>query len=388
MTARARPATCSTAPACSATGPRTPATLESYGERRARAVDHRLRELRARVHRRRRRRDGHRLVRAGPADDAGQRAAVAARIDHRRAVRRRRLRRVRATPPARTLTRAPPASPPRWLAALLATVALAGCLSIHDPDSQQPAPPPPATTAATTGGAQRTVANADPAPERGGTHPRRPPAQPRARSRPAPPQPRPPRRSSATRRCGPTGPRRTVIARQRAARRRSRSARPARKRCRPPRASPHDSTLPPARSPTAARSSRSPRRSPTAGQWVVVTRETTTGQGDYDGLPATLHVTYAQLTHTRQRDRRLGMVAAELAPQPPLGVHPERRRGLAEELAAAYGAGWTAAARRRGDLRAGPGRAVLGAPRARPRAARPDPARRPHRPCKRRSGSW
>ncbi|MGO9754085.1 MAG: hypothetical protein ACLP22_21905 [Solirubrobacteraceae bacterium] len=24
----------------------------------------------------------------------------------------------------------------------------------------------------------------------------------------------------------------------------------------------------------------------------------TTGQGDYQGLPATLHVTYAQLTHT------------------------------------------------------------------------------------------
>ncbi|MGO9789133.1 MAG: hypothetical protein ACLP8S_06300 [Solirubrobacteraceae bacterium] len=34
------------------------------------------------------------------------------------------------------------------------------------------------------------------------------------------------------------------------------------------------------------------------GDWVVVTRERTTGQGDYQGLPATLHVTYAQLTHT------------------------------------------------------------------------------------------
>ncbi|MGO9750786.1 MAG: hypothetical protein ACLP22_04590 [Solirubrobacteraceae bacterium] len=35
-----------------------------------------------------------------------------------------------------------------------------------------------------------------------------------------------------------------------------------------------------------------------AADWVVVTREHTTGQGDYQGLPATLHVTYAQLTHT------------------------------------------------------------------------------------------
>lgn len=34
------------------------------------------------------------------------------------------------------------------------------------------------------------------------------------------------------------------------------------------------------------------------GQWVVVTSETTTGQGDYQGLPPELHVTYAQLTHT------------------------------------------------------------------------------------------
>jgi hypothetical protein len=34
------------------------------------------------------------------------------------------------------------------------------------------------------------------------------------------------------------------------------------------------------------------------GDWVVVTSETTSGRGDYQGLPATLHVTYAQLTHT------------------------------------------------------------------------------------------
>jgi hypothetical protein len=35
-----------------------------------------------------------------------------------------------------------------------------------------------------------------------------------------------------------------------------------------------------------------------AGEWVLVTHEQTTGQGDYSGLPPTLHVIYAQLTHT------------------------------------------------------------------------------------------
>lgn len=34
-----------------------------------------------------------------------------------------------------------------------------------------------------------------------------------------------------------------------------------------------------------------------AGEWVLVTRERTTGQGNYTGLPPTLHVIYAQLTH-------------------------------------------------------------------------------------------
>ena len=36
------------------------------------------------------------------------------------------------------------------------------------------------------------------------------------------------------------------------------------------------------------------------GQWVIVTSEQTTGQGDYQDLPATLHIIYAQLTNTRQ----------------------------------------------------------------------------------------
>ncbi|MGI8559710.1 MAG: hypothetical protein ACR2ND_15645 [Solirubrobacteraceae bacterium] len=46
------------------------------------------------------------------------------------------------------------------------------------------------------------------------------------------------------------------------------------------------------------------------GQWVIVTRELTTGQGDYAGLPPSLHVNYAQVTH-----RSSGWVVSEWAPQ-------------------------------------------------------------------------
>lgn len=48
----------------------------------------------------------------------------------------------------------------------------------------------------------------------------------------------------------------------------------------------------------------------TAGDWVLVTREHTTGQGDYIGLPATLHVIYARLTHTPT-----GWIVIEWSPQ-------------------------------------------------------------------------
>jgi hypothetical protein len=47
-----------------------------------------------------------------------------------------------------------------------------------------------------------------------------------------------------------------------------------------------------------------------AGWWVVVTRETTTGQGDYAGLPPTDHVTDAQVEHTRH-----GFVVSAWSPQ-------------------------------------------------------------------------
>jgi hypothetical protein len=41
-----------------------------------------------------------------------------------------------------------------------------------------------------------------------------------------------------------------------------------------------------------------PGSGPAAGRWVIVTTEQTTGHGSYAGMPPTLHVTYAQLTHT------------------------------------------------------------------------------------------
>ena len=49
---------------------------------------------------------------------------------------------------------------------------------------------------------------------------------------------------------------------------------------------------------------------PAAGRWVIVTRERTTGQGTYAGLPPTLHVTYAQTTHPSH-----GYVVSRWTPQ-------------------------------------------------------------------------
>ena len=46
------------------------------------------------------------------------------------------------------------------------------------------------------------------------------------------------------------------------------------------------------------------------GWWVVVTRETTTGQGDYAGLPPADHVTDAQVQHTGN-----GWVISSWSPQ-------------------------------------------------------------------------
>jgi hypothetical protein len=46
------------------------------------------------------------------------------------------------------------------------------------------------------------------------------------------------------------------------------------------------------------------------GEWVIVTREQTSGQGDYAGLPPTLHVIYAQVTASPD-----GWVVSQWQPQ-------------------------------------------------------------------------
>ena len=56
--------------------------------------------------------------------------------------------------------------------------------------------------------------------------------------------------------------------------------------------------------------SAAPGVGPAAGKWVIVTSEKTTGQGDYTGLPAAIHVTYAAVTHTSH-----GWVISQWTPQ-------------------------------------------------------------------------
>ena len=56
--------------------------------------------------------------------------------------------------------------------------------------------------------------------------------------------------------------------------------------------------------------SAQPGAGPAAGKWVIVTSEKTLGKGDYAGLPAAVHVTYAKVTRTDQ-----GWVISQWAPQ-------------------------------------------------------------------------
>lgn len=53
-----------------------------------------------------------------------------------------------------------------------------------------------------------------------------------------------------------------------------------------------------------------PGAGPAGGRWVIVITEMTTGTGDYADLPAAIHVTYAQLTHTAT-----GWVVSQWSPQ-------------------------------------------------------------------------
>jgi hypothetical protein len=56
--------------------------------------------------------------------------------------------------------------------------------------------------------------------------------------------------------------------------------------------------------------SAQPGDGPAAGTWVIVTAEKTVGTGDYQGLPAAVHVTCATVTHLSS-----GWVISQWAPQ-------------------------------------------------------------------------
>jgi hypothetical protein len=56
--------------------------------------------------------------------------------------------------------------------------------------------------------------------------------------------------------------------------------------------------------------SADPGSGPATGKWVIVTSEKTIGTGDYQGLPAAIHVTYATVTHVQS-----GWVVSQWSPQ-------------------------------------------------------------------------
>jgi hypothetical protein len=180
------------------------------------------------------------------------------------------------------------------LAAGLLATTLGGCISIHDPATNNPTP----TTPTTTTSAQQAAANPVPVHERGGSIPtsaRK--AQSTLAAGAAGGTPQAALERYGTLWCNWTAA--TVVARQRQLA--SISLGQARAQALAAAASLQaDSTLAESQ---VANSGQvvaiAPALAGTAsGDWVVVTREQTTGQGDYQGLPATLHVTYAQLTHT------------------------------------------------------------------------------------------
>jgi hypothetical protein len=185
-------------------------------------------------------------------------------------------------------------------AAAATGVLLSGCLSIHNPDATNQ----PATRRSTAS----TATNPTPAPERGGTIPtaaRR--AQRQLAAGAGANTPIGALERYATVWSNWTAA--TVIARQRELA--GMSLGQARAQAEQAIASlQHDQTL--AKS-QVANSGQVVAIAPslhTPGEWVVVTSETTTGQGDYAGLPATLHVTYAHLTHTSR-----GYVISQWSPR-------------------------------------------------------------------------
>ncbi len=268
---------------------------------RSRRVDHRVCELGARVHRRRRDRDEHRLVRAGQPD----RARTAGRA---------------GSPPPRS----PPNTP--------ATSTAGSCNATRtDSDDAPPSHRIHAALAARRGRARRLrdlrPLHSQAAGHNLGEHPRhdchrtrtRHPSEaarsrrPRAPRKPAwPPTPRSRHRrrhSSGT----PalyvnwTADRVAGVQRELA----SLSTGQARAQALQAAASyTRDQTLAQSNVANSGHLVAITSSVTTPGQWVLVTSEQTSGTGDYAGLPPTLHVIYAQVTRTPS-----GWVVSEWAPQ-------------------------------------------------------------------------
>jgi predicted small lipoprotein YifL len=198
----------------------------------------------------------------------------------------------------------------RVLAALAVTLILAGC-GLTDPYSRQD----PATTSASTSTSTTsttttaTAPNADPGPERGGTIPN---AAQAAQNKPAAggssPTPHAAVKRYANLDINWTANTVAGVQKQLAAI----SIGEARAQALQAAVSyGHDSTLQASHvANTGTVIAIAPGQGVAAGWWVVVTRETTTGQGNYAGLPPTDHVTDAQVQHTRN-----GWVISSWSPQ-------------------------------------------------------------------------
>ena len=189
--------------------------------------------------------------------------------------------------------------------ALLA-VLLTGC-GIRDPYTNTSSTRP--TAARNTAQATSTVTNADPAPERGGTIPQAArAAQSELTASAGAPTPQAALERYASRYVNWTARSVTSVQRQLAARSLGQARAQALlaaasyahdRALNASRVANHGSVISIARGHGAA-----------ATWWVIVTQEQTTGTGDYAGLPATDHITYAQLQHARS-----GWIVNQWSPQ-------------------------------------------------------------------------
>lgn len=196
----------------------------------------------------------------------------------------------------------------RLPAALAVALILAGC-GLTDPyTSQHPAMTSTSTSTSTTS-TTATATNADPGPERGGTIPN---AAQTAQNKPAAGAGRPTPQAALERYASldSNWTAKTVAGVQHELA--AWSIGQARAQALQAAVSyGHDSTLQSSQvANTGTVVAIEPGQGPATGWWVIVTRETTTGKGDYAGLPPTDHVTDAQVQHTR-----IGWVISSWSPQ-------------------------------------------------------------------------